>query len=629
MDNQKDYVHIDDVFKKLRGGEEKERSGSWLNMKELLDKELPLEAPVATRPPAFRRYLIPAAVLLLAGIGAATYLGLHNSKPEVPTSSFAEPHKDTNRPIASSTVTSQPQPKAENAPAQNMGKETPNEQGGRGNNRGNNQATASKKASVNPSAAHTVNNDIEGGPDARFKDLKTNKGPSTSFAHQKEAQPVHDQAKASQPKDGSRPAMQEKALASYQTGPSIIEEQKVIEQIHKANGGGQPLADKTLLASVDKKDIKKTTTLLNNKVIVQAEDGKFYKEERDTFSRLKVTEYYSKLPERNNLNTPKIIIDTVAYTRIEKVSYIPLTPKELGALQKANIPMAPHDIVPMSGLKSKTVSKELVSLVPLNKYKVSTKKVDPNSFNAFWHNTTNGLTGFFDGSKNFYVGLILGGNVALGSTGAFGMQAGLAGIYSLSERITLAAELKFANRYFSNYTIEDQSVSYEDVTYQALPGSQWLFSGTEMTQTSKYRLKGYRSFEIPLIVSYNFGRVSLLGGPQLSIGMPMQWSKETSYDIKTVELPGKGSNSPFINTPMALQENKDFGARTGIGYVMGINYDISRQLSFDARLTQILTDNAQGNLSPIKDLFRMPTLQFSVNYYLGRKEKVIYIMDRK
>ena len=44
----KNFVEIDNLVKqRLGGGEEHERPGSWQNMRELLDKEMPQAQPVS------------------------------------------------------------------------------------------------------------------------------------------------------------------------------------------------------------------------------------------------------------------------------------------------------------------------------------------------------------------------------------------------------------------------------------------------------------------------------------------------------------------------------------------------------------------------------------------------------
>ena len=69
----KNFVNIDNLVRqRLAGGEEQERSGSWQNMRELLDKEMPQERPVGLF--YWRRMLSAIAVLVLIGtVGVGGY----------------------------------------------------------------------------------------------------------------------------------------------------------------------------------------------------------------------------------------------------------------------------------------------------------------------------------------------------------------------------------------------------------------------------------------------------------------------------------------------------------------------------------------------------------------------------
>ena len=68
----KNMIHIDDLVKqRLKGGEEQERPGAWLHMKELLDEKMPTRVPVAF---GWRRMMtFAAAALALSAIGVGGY----------------------------------------------------------------------------------------------------------------------------------------------------------------------------------------------------------------------------------------------------------------------------------------------------------------------------------------------------------------------------------------------------------------------------------------------------------------------------------------------------------------------------------------------------------------------------
>src|ERR1700749_588507 len=71
MDNPNDFIHIDEVFKRLKDREEPEPAGAWMRMQDLLNEEMPVGAPAAGS--MLRRYMIPLVTLLLLGSGVAYY----------------------------------------------------------------------------------------------------------------------------------------------------------------------------------------------------------------------------------------------------------------------------------------------------------------------------------------------------------------------------------------------------------------------------------------------------------------------------------------------------------------------------------------------------------------------------
>ena len=616
MDPNKDFIHIDDMFKGLKDGEEPERSGAWLNMKDLLDKQMPVGTAV-TAGRSFRRYITPlVASLLLLGGSAATYVTLNNKSEDKIASNKTE--------YTSSSASNTQNAKSSGASGTNAATTGADKH----NNTNNN---SNKTNNSSKTALATTSN--------------TNKQPAVT-AH-KTKQPAkgsqalqnNNAAKPNASKPGSTTKQQNiDRIAANQSNASVIEEQNIIERTtpKRTNNivAAQNAATQNLNqfnAGGNSNNLTAVAKTLNNKKIVQSTEGTYYKEERDTFSRIDVTERYVAAKSlENRPQQPKTVIDTVAVTRIEKIRYVPLTKVEVLALQKMSIAKVSGTVVPMAHLKrGATVSKELVNFVPLNNYKVASRKVGTNKFNDMVKNTTGGIANYFDGSRNFYAAILVGGNTSFGNPSAFGMQFGIAGIYALSERLSFMAELKFANHYFSNYTLEDKSVTYDNITAQQVAGSQWLFSGTEYTSTSAYKMNNFYTFEMPLTLSYNLGRVSVFGGVNLAYASPIKWNKQTSLSSSTIEKTQAENKTPFYNTGNQFNEQTDFASRLGLGYVMGASYDFSRKVSLDARMTQILTDNAQGNIHAINKLFRMPTMQLSIGYYFGRKDKVVYIMDRK
>jgi hypothetical protein len=665
MDTHKDFIHIDDVFKDLRNGEEQEPSGAWLRMKDLLDKEMPAGTPVSAGR-SFRRYIIPLVALLLAGGGFTYYEMSEHSKNAVVVNAPAHVIAgNTSGNDKGSRIMSGGQKTNTNASNLASTKGVPEHNNFSTNGNAGHKipsspvtkTTAANNSNHNNgtpnSAAHSNNNHVAQNGSGKNNNTTGNPATASNATHVRNtasnAVTKANTAKANK----NNKAEQKAAEAAYVSRPvakSIAEQQRVIEEI-KPKPAGNPSNSMNISAmdkeniAVAKNDTKQTqpdnhqynsgnnikplATTLGNKKIVQAADGGLYKEERDTFKRIDVVSKTFASKNENGRKINKTTFDTVAITRVERISYVPLNTLEMVALHKLEVASTARKTIPVANLKEKIVSSEMVSLVPLANYKVASRKVDPGKFNQLIQNTSQGISNYFDGSHNFYAAFLFGGNTSFGNPGAFGLQLGIAGLYQLNERLTLAAELKYVNHFFSNYSLEDQSVTFENVNSQQISGVQWMFSGTQKTSTSAYKINSFSALEMPITLNYNLGRVSVFGGLNVAYAFSTKWNKENTINTVDVQQTKSENRNPFLNSPFTIDEQKDFSSRFGLGYVWGLNYDISRKVSLDARLTQILWDSNNGNTDAIKRLFHVPSLQFSIGYYFGRKDKVVYIMDKR
>lgn len=654
MDTHKDFIHIDDVFKDLRNGEEQEPSGAWLRMKDLLDKEMPAGTPVSAGR-SFRRYIIPLAALLLAGGGFTYYKMSEHSKNAVVvhSSSPVVAGKNTSHDKGAHIMSGSQQ---SNADVTNLAssKSLPNHNNlaNGGNVHPKAVSSSATKTATSNTASHNNSSDL-------IAPNNAGKNNNISGHHTTASNTKHIRTTAAKPvtkTTHNNNTTEQKATdlvnVNRPVAKSIAEQQRVIEEIKPKPAGNNTSGsmnmtamDKDHIAAAkndtkqtqpenhqygsDNNNIKPLAHTLGNKKIVQTADGSLYKEERDTFKRIDVVSRMVASKNETGRKTTKTVFDTVAITRVERISYVPLNTLEMVALHKLEVANTTRKTLAVSNLKEKIVSSEMVSLVPLANYKVASRRVDPGKFNQLIQNTSQGISNYFDGSHNFYAAFLFGGNTSFGNPGAFGLQLGIAGLYQLNERLTLAAELKYVNHFFSNYSLEDQSITFENINSQQVSGVQWLFSGTQKTNTSAYKINSFSALEMPITLNYNLGRVSVFGGINLAYAFAAKWNKENTVNTVDVQQTRNENRNPFLNSAFTIDEQKDFSSRFGVGYVWGMNYDISRKVSLDARLTQILWDSNTGNTDAIKRLFHVPTLQFSIGYYFGRKDKVVYIMDKR
>lgn len=676
MDNPNDFIHIDEVFKRMKDREEPEAAGSWMRMKDLLDSEMPV-APVAVAGSSLRRYMIPLVALLLIGSGVAYYkLKDNNLSTDKPVGAIAS---NNNKSVNNSTGITKDL--ANNIATENQhasvgsashagnktsdkqsgdhfaasGKRNPNStnhSGSHNTNPKNNHSNSGNSENIVASANdnHKSPNTSNGDSEKQTKVSKPLSGShngkgaksNTGKGHQKSGNnSIADNTKAkNMPVAGVQNVDNGTTAASNK--PKAFEEQNVLENIYPSSGSNSEKNHPSVvtgLKSVQPSSSPQPVTpgmkvvaanWNDNKIVKDDLSGGYFKEVRDTFKRIEMVERMAMNSNSGDNKTLTKVIDTLTITRVERIKFTPLDPIEMAALRKAKIiPKSAANFVPLAKVKEYTVANEMVNLVPLANYKVASRKMDPSKFNQLIQNTTQGISNYFDGTNKFYAAILLGGNAFVGNPGAFGMQFGIAGLYQLSERLTLGAEIKFANHYFSNYTINDQSIGYADVSSQQVPGVGWLFNGTQTTTTSAYRVNSFSALEFPITLSYSLGRVSVFGGLNLSYAFPVQWEKTNTLSVQKVNSTESSDKSPFVGSTPTMNEQKDFSSRMGVGYVGGVSYDVSRRISLDARMTQNLWTNYNGNAKAVNDLFKTPTFQFSIGYFFGRKERVVYIMDKR
>jgi hypothetical protein len=721
MDNPNDFIHIDDVFKRLKDREEPEPAGAWMRMQELLNEEMPVGAPAAGS--MLRRYMIPLVALLLIGSGVA-YYNLKANNDAAQNTSFANnnlSNKNSNTfsdnnalgNTASDKSTLVKTPDNNNglngngntvAAVNSHSDKNKNGASGRSNHTtgshhdlhsNNNQSTAAivaaslgkndqvhaqkaghKNVAANNkvdkgSLASSSKSGIANGNKSKHQSVS---GEAVTAAASKQNTSNHNVAinsKSSNNNGSTTAAANGKSNATTNTehenttaskpsqqsntaAPIALEQQNVVEEIY-------PGSSKASTVAVANNAVSKTSTSANgkgkkgakgthsnagnsttvpgmnvvaanwkNNKIVEDQNGSYYKEQRDTFKKI---DLYSHMVASNNNGTKNYVnkIDTLAITRVERIKFTPLQPMEMVALREAKIIPQASIIapIPMNRGKEYTVTNEMVNLVPLANYKVNSRKVDPGKFNQLINSTTQGISNYFDGTNKFYAAILLGGNTFMGNPSAFGMQLGIAGLYQLSERLTLDVEFKFANHYFSNYSINDQSVNYSNVSSSQPSTVEWLFKGTQTTTTSAYKINSFSELQFPVTLSYSLGRLSVFGGLNLAYAMPVKWNRSNIYSTQDVTANQNSSENPFLNQNFSLDEKKDFSSRFGMGYVGGFSYDINRKISLDARVTQNLWSSYSGSADAVNKLFKTPIFQFSIGYFFGRKERVVYIMDKR
>ncbi len=210
----------------------------------------------------------------------------------------------------------------------------------------------------------------------------------------------------------------------------------------------------------------------------------------------------------------------------------------------------------------------------------------------------------------FSGGITGGVNTAFfGSSSLKGFQLGLLGDMMISERVSVSGELKYFNRMSGGSEVTDNYYKYT-------PNANGGY--TKEMLVNSYSFSTVHSFEMPLAVRFTQGKLNLFAGGNMAYSIGVNTGAVTSADPKSRTTVNQMAND---NAPTISY--KDFGSRLGIGYLFGASYQVSPRLSLDVRNVQTVWDNAKtsGAKAVSNQLYRNPSLQFSIGYRFGCKKK--------
>lgn len=214
------------------------------------------------------------------------------------------------------------------------------------------------------------------------------------------------------------------------------------------------------------------------------------------------------------------------------------------------------------------------------------------------------------GSAEFAPGLTAGINGTFFGPNSFkGFQFGLTGAFELDDNWSCMAELKYFHRMNNDYSM--------DVTYNKYrPTAGGYYKDSTLVS---YGFSTLHSFELPITMRYTAAKFSFfLGGNFLYTLSVNTGGAEQLVDPNS--LPIVSANT--ANTTPAIRES-DFGGRFGVGYTCGIAYKVSPNVMLDFRNVQTVWDNAKasGSQSVSNQLYKSPSLQFSLFYRLGASKR--------
>jgi hypothetical protein len=192
-----------------------------------------------------------------------------------------------------------------------------------------------------------------------------------------------------------------------------------------------------------------------------------------------------------------------------------------------------------------------------------------------------------------------------------GFQFGFTGELIFNDDIGIMAELKYFHRINNNFEIDDNYYNYTN-----------LGNGSYSKQAvqSIYAFSTLHSIEMPISIRYVKGNFNFFVGGNLIY----------SFAINTGATPAMPVNGSTASTVTSVSNDNapkyaasDFASRFGLGYLCGVSYKVSPNVTFDLRDVQTVWDNARsaGSKAVSTELYKSPSFQLSLSYRLGGKRK--------
>jgi hypothetical protein len=226
--------------------------------------------------------------------------------------------------------------------------------------------------------------------------------------------------------------------------------------------------------------------------------------------------------------------------------------------------------------------------------------------------TIENLSAAFNDMKNQVSGMHFAAGLTAGVNGTFfgpssfkGFQFGVTGDFVFNDKFSVMSEFKYVHRINNDYTLADNYYSY---TPNASGGY------TKELVNNPYSFSTLHSFELPISTRFCAGHFNFYAGPNfvytfaINTGAYPLPDQSTAQQVATVG----NDNAPKLKA-------SDFDARFGIGYLVGLCYQVSPNVSFDLRNVQTLWDNAHttGSQFVSGQLYKSPSIQLSIGYRLG------------
>lgn len=608
----KDLIKIDDLFRGRPDKEERVPAGAWKNMQDLLDQA----ATTGGGNGGGRYGMYALLALLTVGMGAGAVTWQKNTLH--PRSGYAAP-AEGNGPVALAAT----DPIQHNTSLADEGDVSDTEAKANEDDMRDPVVAGHSKKAAAPSTARIAGNkgSNNAGPTAPAQEIRSGTKPGNrSLAH---AQSRVDKAQLeadAQMLAGIQDRANDRTALDITSGNTQDDLASIADAALKQ-------IDKTQFAPVDDKDAHYEAVVKaedqKTKFILEKESDEWKKEIVNKVNQIDRKVSYTELED----GRMKQHIDTVANKTFYRSRLEPLSTKDkldllaIASAMPRAMPLAGPEHTDANaaaaGIKANASASANSDLVLLSDYKVKSSTSRQSLVTRFYDM----MSQYLDGQKPYYFGANIGGQAMFSNPLQSGFHIGAGAYYEFKERYTLGAEFRYLRNSFSGGgQVRDNFSTFRNQVY-----NNGVYTALEQKNVNTYTLSSNSYLELPITIRYQLSKLSLMGG---LYGNYMTGTRYTSELNKLSEERTVSANTQFISGTGSVM-NEDFKARYGMGLTIGAGYDFSRKLSLDMRINQNMWTNMKQTSHLSENLYRATAVQLSLFYFIGKKEKLIYMMNQK
>ena len=231
------------------------------------------------------------------------------------------------------------------------------------------------------------------------------------------------------------------------------------------------------------------------------------------------------------------------------------------------------------------------------------------------------------GQVKVFPGVIGGVNTTFfgPSSSSTGFHLGMTTEFEFNDHWGMMAELKYMQR-ANNGVLNNNYVSYKAIDSSGTPQHMAYVIQKDSIQ-HYFNYSTLHSLEMPISLHYKAGNFNIFVGGNLVYNFAIN-TEEIDHKYLTAPttetFPGNNWQSVLKNSPKYTIN--DFSSIFGIGYLLGLSYEFTPSIMVDARMTQMVWDNAKtlGAKQISTNLYQSPSAQLSIIYRLNHKKTEVY-----